>query len=456
MAAVTLREAALRTKVVRSVDELAGRMVETLGEAIRIRSVNPKYPGQRYEELVGGEADMSALMADLYREAGADVETVTVEHGRDNACGRICGAGSGRSLLFNGHVDVVPPGDEAKWASASPFEGLVTDERVIGRGATDMKSGLIAHAFAAIALKRTGVRLLGDVVLQSVVGEEVGDHLAGTTACLEAGYGADAAIVCEPTGGVGLSPALAPVQAGLLWFSIQLEGKAAHSGLRGLTIQPTLEGHRVGVNTIDKFWIVYHALRQLEDEWAACARHSLFRPGAFGILPGVVTGHPEGMLVPFSHADTLTAEYALQHHPGRTSESVVDEIEQTVLNACRADPWLREHPPVFDWKLVWPSAELDADSPLLPVLAEAHEAAFAGTSLAGSSRQEGFFGVTDLNWINAKGIAGLSYGPGVAFTAHAEDEYVEIGQLIGSAKAYALAAMSWCGVDAGSGEPGPP
>ncbi len=234
-----------RQAVLDAVDALAPRLVESVSQAIQIPSVNPKYPGQEYDRLVGAEGEVSALVAEVYRSAGADVEMIAVEKGRDNACGRIRGAGAGRSLLLNGHVDVVPPNRERLW-SVAPFSGQITDEKVLGRGATDDKGGTLSMAYAALALSQAGVKLDGDLVLQAVVGEEIGDHLCGTSAALDAGYSADAAIVGEPSNFSEGSPNLVPVTPGLLWFGLSLEGKAAHSGLRGLTIHPTLEGEALG------------------------------------------------------------------------------------------------------------------------------------------------------------------------------------------------------------------
>ncbi|MEV7965753.1 ArgE/DapE family deacylase [Sphaerisporangium sp. NPDC088356] len=431
----------LAGRVTDEVDRLTDRLVASLVDAIAIPSVNPRYPGQEYDKVVGAEGDVSALLADLYTEAGADVGKVTVERGRDNACGVIHGAGGGRSLLLNGHVDVVPSGRLDRWRG-DPFRAQVTDDTVIGRGATDMKGGLVAAAYAALALRRAGVRLAGDLVLQAVVGEEVGDHEAGTTAVLEAGYGADAAIVCEPSGRAGSLPAVVPVTPGLLWFSISLEGRTAHSGLRGMTIHPTLEGEHLGVNTIDKFWLIYHALRGLEDEWARHNRHPLFPPGYFNLLPGVLRANPSGILVPFFLADELTVEYCVYHHPDRSNEEVMAEIEDRVANACRNDPWLREHPPVFEWKLLWPPYTLPRDSALEAAVLDAHTIASGGQAPV----RTGFMGVCDLTWMDRKGIGGLVYGPGVGYTAHAENEYVEIAQLAQSAKTYAMTAINWCGL----------
>lgn len=436
-----------RQRVLDAVDRLAPQLVQSVSDAVRIPSVNPKYPGQDYDRLVGAEGDVSALLADLHRHAGADSSLVTVEKGRDNACARLSGAGAGRSLLLNGHVDVVPPNREGLWRLPA-FSGQVTDDAVHGRGATDNKGGVVAAAYAAIALREAGVRLEGDLVLQAVVGEEVGDHLCGTTAALEAGFTADAAIVVEPSNFSDGVPNVVPVTPGLLWFSVSMQGKAAHSGMRGLTIHPTLEGEALGVNTIDKYWLIYRALRELEDTWALRDRHPLFRPGYFGILPGVLHANPDGVLVPFFLADTLTVEYCIYHHPDRSNEEVIAEVEQVLRQACANDPWLREHEPVVEWKLLWPPYTLPAGHELLPAVLAAHSDSVGGFDVSTPPLQEGFLGVCDLTWMDARGVDGLVYGPGVGSTAHAENEYVPIHQLITAAKTYALTAMDYCGTTA--------
>ena len=433
-----------RRAVLDAIDASASAMASSLAEAVRIPSVNPKYPGQRFDDHIGIEADVSALMADLYRSAGAEVEMVDAEKLRPNACGRIRGAGGGRSLAFNGHVDVVPAVSTDKW-TAAPFSGRITDDEVIGRGATDMKSGLIAHAYAVKALADCGVRLAGDLVLQSVVGEEVGDHLAGTTAVLDAGYTADAAIVCEPTNTHDGPPLLSAAGPGLLWFSVSLEGKTAHSGFRGLALHPTSVGQALGVNAVDKLWLVYRALRELEDEWAYRDRHPLFAPGTFHVLPGVVKANPAGIDVPFFLADAASIEYCAMHHPNRSNDEVRAEIQAVLDRVCAGDPWLREHPVQVEWKLDWAPYNADTSQPLMPVVLDAHCEALGGVPTVEES-QSGFLGVCDINWFAQHGVPGLVYGPGVGFKAHAEDESVPHHQMVTAAKTYALAAMDFCGI----------
>ncbi len=95
--------------------------------------------------------------------------------------------------MLNGHIDVVPPGEASQWADGGAFSGAVRDGAVFGRGACDMKGGLVCNLFAVRAVQAAGVRLRGRVQLHSVVGEEDGG--LGTFATLRRGYRGDAAII---------------------------------------------------------------------------------------------------------------------------------------------------------------------------------------------------------------------------------------------------------------------
>ena len=132
-----------------------------------------------------------------------------------------------RSLIVNGHADVVPVGDRQAW-HASPWSAHIQAGRLYGRGACDMKAGLAVGISAAAALKQSGLPLRGRPVVQSVVGEEDGG--IGTFAMAERGYRADAALVLEPTG-----LRLVPAQAGALSFRLRISGRSAHASvpLRG-------------------------------------------------------------------------------------------------------------------------------------------------------------------------------------------------------------------------------
>ncbi len=445
MGAAGLRESELRkNEVLARVDDLRDELLDAIVKAVRIESVNPKYPGQVYDDVVGGEGQVSRFMGEMYRSAGAEVDLFAVEPGRENAVGTIKGAGGGRSLIYNGHVDVVPVGDLDAWTSGSPFSGKLDGDRIWGRGSTDMKSGILAQAFAARALCDAGVRLRGDLILESVVGEESMDHECGVTATVKRGYRADAAVVSEPS-----APphplAVVPVSPGLLWFSVTVSGKATHSSMRGQTFRAGGQGSEVGVNAIDKGFIVFQALRALEDEWGLTKQHPLFPPGHFTIHPGVVTGGPRGVLVPFFIAEFMTTEYCVWYSPSDDPDDVKREIEATLERAAQGDAWLREHAPAVEWKLHWPANTPDADE-ITEAVVQAHESAAGATRFAGRPPLAGFAAVEDATFLTLGGTPAISYGPGDIRVAHAADEFVLVDEVMCATRTFAALAMDWCGV----------
>jgi len=435
----------LKDQVIRRIDDERDELVDLLSRAVRTESVNPKYPGQVYADVVGGEGRMAQFMAAIYRDAGADVDLFAIEPGRENTVGVIKGSGGGRSLIFNGHVDTVPEGDPANWKSGYPFSGRVDGDRVWGRGATDMKGGLIAQAFGARSLARAGVRLKGDLLVEAVVGEEVMDHECGVTATVKRGYTADAAVVSEPSGPPH-ALAIVPVSPGLLWFALTVPGKTTHASMRAHTIRAGGLGAAVGVNAIDKGVDMFLAIRKLEDEWGQTKHHPLFAPGHFTIHPGVIVAGTKGVLVPFFVSEFMTIEYCVWYHPDEDPENVKREIEDHIHRAAQVDPWLREHPPVVEWKLNWPAFSIDENHPICQAIGDAHEVAAGASRFAGRPPIRGFAAVEDCSFLNIGGIPTVSYGPGDLRVAHADDEYILIDELVMAAKTYALLAMDWCGV----------
>ncbi|MCU1691499.1 MAG: peptidase, partial [Frankiales bacterium] len=179
------------------------------------------------------------------------------------------GGDDGPTVVLNGHIDVVPPGDRG-WTTA-PWSGEVRGGAVLGRGACDMKAGLACQVAAVQALRAAGVQLRGRVLLESVVGEEDGG--LGTFATLQRGYRGDLAVICEPTSGD-----LVPACAGALTFRLTVPGRSVHASAR-------LEG----VDAIDKYLLVHAALRRLEaarnrDAHPLMARYALPYPLSVGTV----------------------------------------------------------------------------------------------------------------------------------------------------------------------------
>jgi acetylornithine deacetylase len=443
-AAAALRETA---------DRLRDEIVEAVCEVVRIPSITPNYPGLRPEDHIGGEGAVSKALAAHMRRAGLEVDVFGAVPGRENAIGvrrgqRSARAGGrprigfGRSLLFNGHVDVVPPGPAHEWTDGDPWSGRVANGRIYGRGATDMKAGLVAQVFAARAVHEAQVPLVGDLVLQAVVGEEMMEHLLGTTACIERGPRADAAVVGEAT-----SPpaplAVAPVSPGVLWCTIRVEGRATHASMRGMTLRsPGRHGEEpLGVSAVDKIVLLHGALAKLEQDWVLTKRHPLFEDGHFALLPGVILGSPKAGLVPFMVPDEGRLEVVIVSHPDDAPEAVREEVEETIRRAASKDAWMRAHPPTVEWRHHWPRSAVAADHPIVAATVAAHERA---TGLP--ARVAGFAAVDDATWLNAAGIPAITYGPGDLRAAHAVDEWVDIEEVIKATRTYALLALEWCGL----------
>ncbi len=439
-------QAATPQRVERVLEEIeAGReeLLRTISRAVQIPSVNPRYPGQAYDEVVGGEGQVSQLVAEVYRQMDAEVDVFGLEAGRENAVGLIRGAGGGRSLIYNGHVDVVPAGRVENWRH-DPFSGRIDDGRIWGRGSTDMKAGVLAQAFAARALVRSGVRLCGDLILEAVVGEECMNNDIGVSATIERGYRADAAVVAEPT---TASSALAvmPTSPGQLWFTLTVTGKATHAANRGQTLHPSGAGAPPGVSAIDMGLVILEGLRRLEQQWAFSKRHPHYRPGQFTIMPGILEAGTGGIQFPLFVPDGMRIEYLIWYPPDDDPAQVKQEVEQQIGQLAGSDAWLREHEPEIEWRLHWPANSPEADD-ITTAMCAAHERAAVSSGFAGPAEICGFPAVDDASWLTVEGIPAISYGPGDLAVAHADDEFVRIDEVMCATRAFALLAMEWCGV----------
>ncbi len=434
---------ALAARVLGEIEAGREELLQTISRAVQIPSVNPRYPGQAYEEVVGGEGQVSQLVAEVYRQMDAEVDVFGLEAGRENAVGVIRGAAGGRSLIYNGHVDVVPAGRVENWRH-DPFSGRIDGERIWGRGSTDMKAGVLAQAFAARALVRSGARLCGDLILEAVVGEECMNNDIGVSATVERGYRADAAVVAEPTTGRS-ALAVMPTSPGQLWFTLTVAGKATHAANRGQTLYPGAAGGPPGVSAIDKGLVILEGLRRLEQQWAFSKRHPLYRPGQFTIMPGILEAGTGGIQFPLFVPDGMRMEYLIWYPPDDDPDQVKREIEQQIGHVVGSDEWLREHEPGIEWRLHWPANSPDADE-ISAALCAAHERAAADTRLAGPAEVSGFPAVDDASWLTVEGVPAISYGPGDLAVAHADNEFVRIDEVMCATRAFALLAMEWCGV----------
>ncbi|MEA2597164.1 MAG: acetylornithine deacetylase [Thermomicrobiales bacterium] len=412
-----------------------------LQEIIRIPTENPKLAGIE----AGAEADCQDVIEARLKGLGLTTDRWDVYPGRPDVVGTLKGTGGegGRSLILNGHIDVVPGGDPTAW-SHDPFGGEIADGKVWGRGAIDMKGGVAAMISAVEAIQRAGLRLKGDVFVESVVDEETGGP--GTVQTVEHGYRADGAIVVEPTG-----LEIIPVEGGLEWLRVVVRGRSGHSAYRYRTVHAGGQG--TAVNAIEKMAKILAAVQDLERHWGNTKRHPLLPAGITTINPGVMIGGAgggqDGMPNVLTAVSTLpdycSLELSLKYLPSEQTADVRAEFEDFIARVASVDPWLRENPPEIEWGIrgvSFPPAETAPDHPLLGTVSWAAETATGSPAV-----QTGMIAVTDLAWLAGAGISGVVFGPGSAGNAHGNDEHIAIADVTDGVFALALAICAWCGVE---------
>ena len=425
-------------KVLNQIDSMKNEIIDLTSKVVKIQSVNPQYVGVDVDKVTGGETENNEVLKPVVEGFNCKAEFITIDKKRSNLAAILKGSGGGKSLILNGHIDTVPFGDPKLWSGNDPISGKVVNNKLYGRGSTDMKGGIVSMIKALEAITKSGIKLKGDVIIQSVVGEETMSHDIGTSAVTNAGYKADAAIVTEPTD-PPTKLSVSPITIGVLWFGIEIEGKPTHCTVRDELIRAGGGGDEIGVNAIEKGIKIVGALQELEQEWGITKQHPLFKPGHFTIHPGVFHGAPKGLEVPFVISDLCTIEYAVMCHPNEKVEDIKNEIETCIIRRAKSDSWLSKNMPKIEWKMHWPPAEIPQNHPIVKTLCHSHE------NTTGMKAQiHGFPAVCDAAWLNKLNIPSVVYGPGNLMLAHGIDEYVETNDLILSSKAISSTILNWC------------
>jgi acetylornithine deacetylase/succinyl-diaminopimelate desuccinylase family protein len=380
------------------------RTAGILRDLVRTRSQNP----------FDGEAKVAAYVAGFLRRLGLEVETPEVLPGRPNVIGRLRGAGGGPVLAFNTHMDTVPEGNG--WTRA-PFGGEIVGGDLYGRGAVDAKGPLAALLAAVEGIVGSGARLRGDLLVTAVADEET-CSTGARRLCSE--IEVDLAIVGEPTRlqvGVAHRGSLRPV--------IVVAGRTAHSS----------RPHE-GINAAYRAVPVLRALEVYGQELASRPPHPLC--GAPSAAVTLVSAGIKENVIPGRCEIVLDRRMV----PGEDEGRALAEIGQ-VLDEVRA-----EHPGLeVEVERTIPTtgapSELDPSHPLVAIALEA-----ASLALGTPARLHGLSGACDMTHFRAAGIPCLVMGPGDESQAHQPDERMDLEQLHRGALAYALAAMTACGVAA--------
>ena len=434
-----------RDRVLARIDALRGEAVAVLQDLVRVNSTTPTLPGVVREDVIGGETRVNEILEPRYRAAGLETHWVAEDPERRNLVGVRAGAGVGRSLILNAHVDTVAPVEPDAWLCGSPWTPEIREGRLYGLGSTDMKGSGAAMWAVAQALHDEGVQLRGELQLHSVIGEEMMEHRLGTTAVVEAGFRADGAIVTEPTS-YPRPLTVSTVAAGVWILRIVVQGKSTHCGNRPLAIRPGGPGDAIGVNALEKGVKIVTWLQELEQQWGLTKSHPFFSPGFFTIGANVFHADP-GVPFPTYFPNRAAIEYVIWYPPQEEAQDVARQIEEYVLTACRLDSWLAEHPPVFEWVNNWPPMETPWEHTLTQTMVRSHEGVSGETAPPPSPEHPVNFGAaSDASFYEGEGIPAIVYGPGDLKIAHCKDENVVIDEVVLAAKSLAACVLEWCDV----------
>jgi acetylornithine deacetylase len=375
------------------------------------------------QELVRHEApaESQRVVDGFLRGLGANVETlVPGESDRPVVLGSVPGrGGGGRSLVLNGHVDVVGAGDPALW-SRPPFAAEIAGGRIFGRGTADAKGPLAALLFGlACALELSG-GLRGDVTVAAVADEEVAGP--GTQAAIAASPSPEAAVVGEPT-----RLAVAPASRGAVTFRLEVEGREAHAGSSFL-----------GVNAIEKAALYVDMLVRLQAALDDERPHPLYEalPVTHAVNVATIRGGESPGVVPRA----CVLEAVVGCVAGESAAEAKGWIEEAVAATTRSDRWLREHPPQLDWLLEFEPGATALDHPFVAA------ALAAGTRALGEMPQLlPFLGGSDLRHFTVAGIPAVHVGPGDLLEAHGYDESVDAAEVVAAAAVVSELVCGWCG-----------
>ncbi len=356
---------------------------ELVADLVSIDTTNP--PGR--------EGACAKYIVEWFDDRGIDADLVEAPYpDRPQAAVKV---GSGDpTLVFNGHIDVVPVGDRDEW-TYDPFGAHVEDDRLYGRGSVDMKTG-VAIGMLATAELADDVQsgdLPGSVVFQAVIGEETAEP--GTKTLLERGYDGDYGVVLEPTG-----MRTATREKGLAWYEITVEGDPSHAS------RPDQ-----GRNAIERARPVLDALEAYDAEIRS--REDELLGSAYATVTMFESGTKENV-VPEQAVISIDRRFL----PSESAETIDEEIDDLVSSVAA------EHGFDVSWERtrLYESAAIDDESDLADVF-RAHSASVAGVP----SDPWGIEASTDVrNFINDAGIEAITWGPGDISQAHTYDEHVDL------------------------------
>lgn len=382
-------------------------LIQMLMEMIQI----PSYTG-----IENQETGVANYMKSVFDKEGIECWLEEIENGRCNVIARLKGSGDGRTLLLNGHTDTVCPYDMEK-----ALEPYIYEERIYGRGASDMKGPLVSMMGAMIAIKRSGITMNGDIIFAGVADEE--QCSIGTIDLIEKGIKADAAIVGEPS-----DFQICIAHRGLEWYEFQFIGKTVHGGSQGK-----------GINAIAKAVKFINALEKDLIPKVYAKKHPLLEEATLNY--GVIHGGTQLSTV----AGECTLLVDRRFLPYENYEDIEKEFKDIIHSLEKEDREFKCNMKVMDVSVmkegyVHKAMEISSEHPIVSIIKDASEEA---------TQKEidltYFPAWTDGGLLsNYASIPTVVMGPGLITCCHSNEEYIPVDHLIKGCLAYALTSVNFC------------
>lgn len=384
----------------------------------------------------GLEKQGQDYMAELFRKMGAEVTLDSMKEediekcfslyqegnlghqqtDRYNVYAQFNGEKPGKTLMFNGHIDVMPADEVEEWTTP-PFSPTIRDGKLYGRGTADMKGGLMAATMAVKLLQDAGIPFSGSVKITSVCDEEGGGN--GSMQAIMSGQRADGVVVCE-----GTSDELILAHMGFVFFRVKFAGKACHSGAK-----------QNGVSAIEKAIKVIQALNEKEHEWLLHYKHPLLPAPNLNV--GLIHGGTAGSTV----AEECMFEVCVHYLPNQMSHNqVVKEFQDVVERVAKSDAWLEEHLPEVQITQFGGGFEMEEHSFFVDSFKRAYsEARGKDVKVVGSPA-----GCDSRLWRNIADCPTIQFGPGNLAQCHAVDEWLDLEAYLQSILIYAELILDFC------------
>ena len=383
-------------------------------EAVKLTQELIRIPSHKYVE--NRESDVGEFIYDYCKKSGLEVELQTVEGKRRNVIARLRGNGTGKNLIFNGHIDTVPPYE----MTIEPFGGEIKEGYVLGRGSNDMKGAVACMIAAMVNIKNKGKVLGGDIILTAAVGEE--EKSDGTEYVVKSGITADGAIVGEPSNyGYALG------HRGLEWLEIRIEGKIAHGGIPELGINAISKAAKL-IRKIEEE--LMPKLKERQNEWMGPSVMN------FGLIKGGTQ--------PSSVADSCIIQIDRRYLPGENVEGVIKEY-QDIINELKAED------PEFKAEIIRMDSNLMDEYDHAPLIAQPDSeiAKTVYSVLKKFNNKEPNIekrrGWTDAGVLSTYGkIPTVVTGPGDLKYSHAKDEKIPVVDLVNYVDIYTEIAEEFC------------